>query len=167
MKNLENPAPLVSLFLAGIRDLYWTENYLVRALPQLSKASTSDKLKRSFDHHLQETIEQVKRLEKIFDFLGQEKTASKSETMEELSQESKAVIQDTLAGSSSRDMGIIMASEKVELYEVVTYNGMLLLARKIGRHDIASLLAETLAEELRAASTLEEIAQHEIKGSIV
>lgn len=164
MKNLETPAPLVSLLIAGIRDIYWTENYLVRTLPKLSQASTSDKLKRNFDHHLQETIEQVKRLEKIFDFLGLEKSARKSETMEGLSQESKTVIQDTHPGSSARDRSIILTLGKIKLYEVVTYNGLLLLARKIGKQDIAGLLAETLAEELRAARTLEENTQNEIES---
>lgn len=159
-KNVE-PA-LMELFIDEIKDIYWAEKHLVKTLPKMSKAATSGQLAASINDHLEITKTQVARLEQVFELLGKKPIGKKCEAMEGLAEEGKGVIEDTEAGSATRDVGIIIASQKVEHYEIATYGCLTQIAKVLGLNDVADILAETLAEEKEADELLTTIAENDI-----
>jgi len=153
---------LMELFLDGIRDIYWAENHLVKTLPKMIRSATSEKLSSAIEEHLAQTAGHVKRLEQIFELLGEKAIAKKCDAMEGLSKEGEGIIESTDAGTSTRDVGIILASQKVEHYEIATYGGLTQLAITLGLNDVADLLNETLIEEKTADELLTEIAENDV-----
>lgn len=158
----EKDDSLQELFLDGIKDLYWAENHLVKALPKMIKSASNPALITALTDHLSITKTHVTRLEEVFELLNEKVKAKKCDAMEGLSKEGEGVIEDTDSGSSARDLGIIMASQKVEHYEMSAYTGLSKLAAKLGLNDVSALLTQTLAEEQEADSTLAGIAENNI-----
>jgi len=155
-------SPLKELFIDGVRDLYWAENHLVKSLPKMISAATSPALISAIDAHLSETKGHVARIEQIFSLLGEKAVAKKCDAMEGLTKEGEGVIEETEAGTATRDAGIILASQKVEHYEIATYNGLYQLATTLGLQEVADILEQTLSEEKLADSKLSDIAGNEI-----
>ncbi len=153
---------LRKLFVDGIRDIYWAENHLVKSLPKMINASSAKELKMALKSHLEETKGHVSRLENIFELLGEKAIAKKCDAMEGLTKEGEGIIESTDEGTATRDVGIILASQKVEHYEISTYGGLYQLAITIGLSDVAVILAQTLAEEKLADDKLTDIAENEI-----
>jgi ferritin-like metal-binding protein YciE len=160
--NEEIQSALLELFIDEIKDIYWAEKHLVKALPKMKKAATSPELQEAFENHLEETKGHVERLEEVFSMLEKKPQAKKCDAMEGLVAEGEGVIEDTEAGTATRDVGLILAAQKVEHYEIATYGGLTQLAKTIGREDIAELLGETLGEEKTADELLTEIAESHI-----
>ena len=138
---------LHELFMDGIMDLYWAENHLVKTLPKMIKAATSPALVEAISNHLKETEGHVTRLEQIFQLMGKVPIAKKCDAMEGLAKEGEGIIESTEPGSATRDVGIILASQKVEHYEIATYGTLRVLANTLGLTDAAELLGTTLEEE--------------------
>lgn len=159
MQQLGTEDGLMKLFTDGIKDLYWAENALVKALPKMAKSAGSPDLSAAITNHLQETINQVARLEQVFEILGKSPQAKKCDAMEGLTKEGEGVIEDTDPGTAARDLGIIMASQKVEHYEMAAYTGLIKLAGKLSLDDAASILSQTLAEEQQSDDKLSAIAE--------
>ncbi len=159
-KNTE-PA-LIELFIDEIKDIYWAEKHLTKALPKMKKAASSEELANAIGEHLEVTKTHVGRLEQVFELLGKKAQAKKCEAMEGLVKEGEGIIEDTEDGSATRDVGIILAAQKVEHYEIATYGGLSQLAKTLGLDDIAELLSQTLAEEKEADETLTGIAENDI-----
>ena len=153
---------LEKFFINEIKDIYWAEKHLVKTLPKMQKAAHSDELKTAFGEHLEVTKEHVNRLEKVFELLGEKAQAKKCEAMEGITKEGESIIEDTEAGTATRDVGLIFAAQKVEHYEIATYGGLHQLATTLGKNDIATILAQTLAEEKDADSSLTDIAEKNI-----
>ncbi|MDH5826844.1 ferritin-like domain-containing protein [Sphingobacterium faecium] len=153
---------LNELFLDGIMDLYWAENHLVKTLPKMIKAATSPALVKAITNHLKETEGHVSRLENVFQLLGKEAIAKKCNAMEGLAKEGEEIIESTIAGTATRDVGIILASQKVEHYEIASYGGLLQLSVTLGLTDVAALLEQTLDEEKAADTLLTEVAEDEV-----
>lgn len=153
---------LLELFTDGIKDLYWAENHLLKTLPKMIKAATSAELIAGIESHLEETKTQVTRLEQIFELLGEEALAQKCDAMEGLDKEGDSIIESTEAGTATRDVGIILASQKVEHYEIASYGGLHQLAVTLGLTEVADILAQTLAEEKAADQKLSEVAEANI-----
>lgn len=151
---------LEKYFLEELKDIYWAEKHLTKALPKLQKAATSDELADAFADHLSVTEDQVGRLEEVFEMLGETPRAKKCEAMEGLVNEAQTVIEDTEDGSATRDVALIMAAQKVEHYEIATYGGLTQLAKTLGRDDIAELLGQTLQEEKETDELLTSIAEN-------
>jgi len=160
----EQPA-LLELFTDGIKDIYWAENHLVKTLPKMIKAATSKKLAAAIESHLAETEGHVSRLEQVFELLGAKPQAQKCDAMEGLAKEGEGIIESTEAGTATRDVGIILASQKVEHYEIATYGGLQQLAITLGLDDVAEILQQTLAEEKAADEKLTEVAEADINYS--
>jgi ferritin-like metal-binding protein YciE len=150
---------LREFFLDELQDIYWAEQHLVAALPKLEDAATAEKLKAAFIDHLVATRVHVSRLEEIFAQLGEQPQAKKCEAMAGISAEAEGIIAETEAGSVTRDVGLIMAAQKVEHYEIATYGGLKQLAQTLGCREIAGLLQATLTEEKEADSMLTLIAE--------
>jgi ferritin-like metal-binding protein YciE len=160
--SINTEPALMELFVDEIKDIYWAEKHLVKALPKMQRAVTSGKLAKAIGEHLEVTKTHVSRLEEIFGLLGKKPQAKKCEAMEGLAKEGEGIIEETDKGSSTRDVGIILAGQKVEHYEIATYGGLRQLAATLGLDEVATLLQQTLNEEKEADQTLTRIAENDI-----
>lgn len=158
----QGDAGLEELFLDSIKDIYWAENHLVKVLPKLLKAAGTQRLQEAFSDHLEVTKGHVARLEQIFELLGEKKQAKKCDAMEGLSMEGEGIIEDTLEGTTSREVGLILAAQKTEHYEIATYKGLAKLATALGKNDVAAILSQTLTEEQEADALLASIAENDL-----
>lgn len=150
---------LTELFVDGLKDIYWAEKHLAKALPKMAKAATSDELKSAFETHTTETETHVTRLEEIFGLIGKKAQAKKCAAMEGLLEEGNEVIDSTEKGTMVRDCGLIMAAQKVEHYEIASYGTLRNIARTLGHADAANLLQITLDEEGTTDHLLTELAE--------
>ena len=130
----------------------------------MQKAATSKTLAAAIENHLEETKTHVSRLEHVFELLGEKVQAQKCDAMEGLSKEGEGIIESTEAGTATRDVGIILASQKVEHYEIATYGGLTQLAQTLGLDDVAELLYQTLTEENAADEKLTDVAESDINN---
>ena len=153
---------LTELFVDELKDIYWAEKHLLKALPKMEKAATSQELKQSFADHLEVTREHVTRIEEAFELFEEKAQAKKCEAMDGLTKEAESIIEDTEAGTLTRDVGLIMAAQKVEHYEIATYGSLAQLAKTLGKNDIAELMVQTLEEEKEADELLTSIAENNI-----
>jgi ferritin-like metal-binding protein YciE len=153
---------LEEFFLDELKDIYWAEKHLVKALPKMQKAATSEELANAFAEHTTATEEHVVRLEKVFELLDKKPQAKKCEAMEGLLKEGEEIIADTEKGSATRDVGLILAAQKVEHYEIATYGGLAQLAKTLGRTDIKDILGLTLDEEKQTDELLTSLAEADI-----
>ena len=128
----------------------------------MQKAATSQQLKDAFGTHLEQTRGQVTRLEQVFEIMGKRAQAKKCDAMEGLTKEGESIIEETDKGTATRDVGLIMAAQKVEHYEIATYGSLAQLAKTIGQQEVSDLLGETLAEEKETDELLTGIAENDI-----
>jgi ferritin-like metal-binding protein YciE len=150
---------LEEFFVEELKDIYWAEKKLVKTLPKLQKAATSDELKQAFGNHLSETEGHVERLEKAFEMLGQKAQAKKCDAMEGITEEGASVIEDTEEGTATRDVALVMAGQKAEHYEIASYGGLIQIAKTLGHNDVAKLLLQTLEEEKKTDQILTSISE--------
>jgi ferritin-like metal-binding protein YciE len=146
------------LMVSELKDLYSAEKQITKALPKLVKAATSPELKQAFQSHLEETENQVRRLEQVGEILGKKLSGKKCEGMEGVLKEGPEIVEDTDKGTAVRDAGLITAAQRVEHYEIAGYGGVIAYAKLLGMNDVADLLHETLAEEKAADQKLSKIA---------
>jgi len=150
------------LFVDELKDIYWAEKNLVKALPKMMKAATTEQLKECIQTHTAETQNQITRLEQVFELIGEKAVAKKCEAMAGLIEEGNSIIEDTDEDTMVRDAGIIIGSQKIEHYEIASYGSLVALARIMGFDEAAALLEETLLEEKNADNLLNEIATNYI-----
>jgi ferritin-like metal-binding protein YciE len=149
---------LKELFVEELRDIYWAEKHLTKALPKMKKAATSQELATAFEDHLAVTEKQIERVEQVFELLDMTPRAKKCEAMDGLVKEAQNVIEDMPKGSAVIDAGLIIAGQKVEHYEIAAYGSLVQLAKTMGENEIADLLQQTLDEEKQADQLLTELA---------
>ena len=157
-----NDSKLKEFFVDELKDIYWAEKHLLKALPKMQKAATAEELRNAFEEHLEVTKTHIERLESAFEQLGEKAVAKKCEAMEGITKEGDSIIEDTEEGTATRDVGLILAAQKVEHYEISTYGGLAQLATTLGLDEVASLLQETLQEEKDADVKLTEVAENNI-----
>jgi ferritin-like metal-binding protein YciE len=119
-------------------------------------------LKDAFETHIEQTKEQVSRLEQAFEMMGKKAVGKKCDAMEGLITEGQSIIDETETGTMTRDVALIIAAQKVEHYEIASYGGIVQLAKTLGMDDMAELLAETLQEEKDTDALLTSIAENDI-----
>lgn len=158
----QNPEKLDQFLLDCLKDIYWAEKHLVKALGKMQKAATTQELKDAFADHSETTQEHVSRLEQVFEILGKKAQGKKCEAMEGLTKEADSIIEETETGTMTRDVALIIAAQKVEHYEIATYGGLTQLTKTMGLDDISELLGETLAEEKETDQLLTDIAEAHI-----
>ncbi|KQS36417.1 ferritin-like domain-containing protein [Pedobacter sp. Leaf194] len=134
-------------FIDELKDIYWAEKHLVKALPKMQKAATSPELAAAFEKHTQETQTHIDTLEQVFALLDEKASAKKCDAMEGLLEEANGIIEDTDSGTMVRDAGLILAAQKVEHYEIATYGTLKVFAENMGHTDVAELLGQTLENE--------------------
>jgi ferritin-like metal-binding protein YciE len=160
-----NDTKLQAFFLDCLKDIYWAEKALLKAIPKMKKAATTTQLKTAFQDHLGQTQTHVARLEEVFKILGVTPRAKKCEAMDGIIKEGEDIIGETEAGTATRDVGLILAAQKVEHYEIATYGGLAQLAKTLGNEKAAKLLGQTLAEEKQTDEKLTLIAEKNVNYS--
>jgi ferritin-like metal-binding protein YciE len=149
---------LRELFTEELKDIFWAEKHLTKALPKMAKAATSEELRSAFEEHLTVTEGQIERIEQAFEILEMPARAKKCEAMEGLVIEAQEIIEELPKGTAVRDAGLIIAAQKVEHYEIAAYGSLVQLAKTMGENEIADLLQETLDEEKETDQLLTELA---------
>jgi ferritin-like metal-binding protein YciE len=162
--NVEESA-LNELFLDELKDIYWAEKHLSKALPKMAKAATSEELRAAIEQHKTETDNHIIRLEDAFKSIGEKAVAVKCEAMDGLLKEGDEIVEETEKGSITRDAGIISAAQKIEHYEIASYGTLKTLAGVLGYDDAVELLEATLQEEKNCDSLLTQIAESGINQS--
>jgi ferritin-like metal-binding protein YciE len=148
---------LMKLFEDSLKDIYWAEKALTKALPKMSKKATAEELVTAIDNHLEETEGQVQKLEQVFEIIGKKAVAKKCEAMNGLIKEAEEIMKESEDGAM-RDAGIIAAAQKVEHYEIATYGTLRTFAQTLGLDDAVQLLEEILDEEKAADEKLSDVA---------
>ena len=149
---------LRELYIEELKDLYNAENQLVKALPKMAKAASSDELRQGFEDHLEQTKGHVQRLEQIFQALGESPKGKKCKAMEGLVEEGSEVMHEDFEGALM-DAAIIGAAQRVEHYEIAAYGTVCAFAEELGETEQNSLLNETLQEEKETDEKLTQLAQ--------
>lgn len=144
-----------------IRDLYSAENQLVKALPKMAKAATSDTLREAITSHLEETKGHVERLVEVAELLQIKPGGKKCKAMEGLIEEGKEVLDEDGEGPVI-DVALIAAAQRVEHYEISAYGTARAIAEKLGNTKVAKILQKTLDEEGAADKKLTEISEGEV-----
>lgn len=145
------------LFMNELKDLYSAEKQITRALPKMAKAATSDELRTAFQTHLEETLHQIERLDRIFEMVGHRAGAKTCKGMKGLLEEGEEGMKETSKGEL-RDAAMISAAQRVEHYEMAAYGTVRTLADLMGQQEISKLLQQTLDEEGNADKKLTQIA---------
>ncbi len=148
---------LRNLFEDELKDIYWAEKALTKAIPKMIKNATSEELINALTDHLEATNGHVTRLEEVFTIIGAKAEAKKCEAMAGLIKEAEEIMEQNDKGAV-RDAGIILAGQKVEHYEIATYGTLAAFSKTLGENEATSLLEETLNEEKEADQALSEIA---------
>lgn len=137
---------LKDLLVDELKDIYSAENQITKALPKMAKAAKAPELKKGFELHLEQTREQIARLEQIFEELGESPKGKKCHGMEGLLEEGKELMGEE-AEPEVMDAGLISAAQRVEHYEIAAYGTVKKYAELLGMTKAAQLLDETLMEE--------------------
>jgi ferritin-like metal-binding protein YciE len=153
---------LEKFFTDQLKDIYYAEQQLLKAIPKMKQATTTEDLEDAFDDHLKQTERHVKRLEKVFQIIGKKPEGKKCEAMDGIIKEAEEIIKETKQGTMTRDAALIMAAQKVEHYEIATYGGLVQLAITMGLHRASDILDKTLIEEEDTDALLTEIAETSI-----
>jgi ferritin-like metal-binding protein YciE len=153
---------LMEFFTDELKDIYYAEKLLVKALTKMSKKATTEELQTAFLDHKAQTEEQISRLEEVFGMIGKKPQGKKCEAMTGIVEEVNSVIEDTEDDTLTRDAALIIGAQKAEHYEIATYGGLIQLARTMGHDDIVEVLQETLNEEKETDQLLTSIAESSI-----
>jgi len=149
---------LKHLYVEELKDLYSAENQLLKAIPKMAKASTSEDLRAGFEEHLTQTQEHVVRLEKIFKALGESPKGKKCKGMEGLVSEGAELIEEDPA-PEELDAGLISAAQRVEHYEMAGYGCVSAYAKLLGEDQALSLLRQTFEEEKETDKKLTQLSE--------
>lgn len=152
---------LRDFMIDGLKDLYWAEKTLVKKLPVMKTNATSKKLKDAIEKHLEETQNQVTRLEDAFKALDEKAEAVKCDAMDGLLKEAEGILKETEPGSV-RDAAIIAAAQKIEHYEIASYGTLAAYAQLLDEKEVKTLLKSTLDEEKNCDVDLTKLAISEI-----
>jgi ferritin-like metal-binding protein YciE len=150
------------LFLHFLKDVYYAERQISKALPKMAKAAHSPALREAFTHHREETQIQIERLQKVFETIGKRAQGVTCEAINGLIEECEELLDEAKEPSAMRDSGLIACGQAVEHYEMARYGSLLAWAGALGRHDVVTLLQQTLDEEKKADSLLSQLAEREM-----
>lgn len=159
LQQEESPSFLQKFFIDQLKDMYYAEQELLKALPEVKNAATTEELEDAIEEHMKQTERHVKRLEKVFRMVGQKAEGKKCEAMDGLLRECRNIIRETEEQSMTRDAALVIAAQKIEHYEIASYGGLVSLAVTMGMERAADLLDKTLGEEEDTDQLLTDIAE--------
>ncbi|HRO10566.1 ferritin-like domain-containing protein [Amaricoccus sp.] len=149
---------LDDLFVHFLRDMYYAEKQIVKALPRMARKAESDKLREALEHHLEESQEHVANLEKVFELLDLKPRGVTCEAMDGILDEGKEMMSDA-RDAETRDAGMIASAQAVEHYEITRYGTLIAWATQLGKDDVLPLLRSNLDQEYAADRKLSELAE--------
>jgi ferritin-like metal-binding protein YciE len=157
-KTASSQKGLEELFLDGLKDIYYAEKKITKALPKMAKAAEGQEVTAAFEKHLAETQVQVERLEEAFELLGQPAKAKACPAIDGILEEGDEIAVE-YKGASALDAGLVAAAQAVEHYEIARYGTLITWAELLGKTDVAELLKETLAEEEATDEALTQLGE--------
>ena len=149
---------LHGLFVHTLQDVYFAEQLIVKKLPKMAEKAASQQLKMSFETHLAETKEHVKRLEQVFEILDGNAKAEECPAIEGITEEAEELLKE-IKDPETRDAAMLASAQAVEHYEIARYGTLAAWARQLGNAEAERLLRETLAEEEKADKLLTQLAE--------
>ena len=149
---------LTDLFVETLKDIYYAEKQLLKALPKMAKSAQSTQLRQAFETHRDQTETQIERLEKVFEMCGTRAKAKTCDAILGIVEEGKDIM-DEFKGSDALDAGLIAAAQAAEHYEISRYGALKTWAGQLGMRDAAMLLDETLKEEKQTDQLLSQLAE--------
>jgi ferritin-like metal-binding protein YciE len=152
---------LSDLLEHGLKDIYYAEKKIYRALPKMIKAAEDDALVEALTNHRDETAEQIETLEKAFEAMGLRAKGEKCDAIDGILTEAESILDD-FGGSFASDAAIIFSCQAVEHYEVARYTSMIGFADALGLDDVQKLLQSILDQENAAHTKLEDLAEESI-----
>ncbi len=155
---------LETLFHDSLRDVYYAERKILKALPKMMRAAQSEELRAAFEKHRGETEVQVERLVQVFELMGKRPQAKTCPAIDGIIEEGEEVM-ESFKGSSAIDAGLLAAAQAVEHYEIARYGTLSQWAATLGMSDAADLLDETLAEETATDEALTDLALASVNQS--
>jgi ferritin-like metal-binding protein YciE len=148
---------LSDLFVDTLKDIYYAEKHIYKALPKMAKAAASDELRAAFEKHHGETEGQIERLEQIFEMIGKPARGKKCDAIEGIIDEGKEIMEE-YADTPALDAGLLAAAQAVEHYEISRYGTLKTWANQLGHKDAVKLIDQTLAEEKKTDDALSKLA---------
>ncbi|WP_165217502.1 YciE/YciF ferroxidase family protein [Affinirhizobium pseudoryzae] len=155
---------LDDLFYETLKDIYYAERKISKALPKMARAAQSDELKQAFQMHKDETDGQIERLQQIFELIGKRARGKTCAAIEGIIEEGEEII-DEFKGTPALDAGLLAAAQAVEHYEISRYGTLRAWAKQLGLKDAVSLIEETLAEEERTDEKLTGLAEDTVNAA--
>lgn len=150
------PKKLDDLFLDTLKDIYYAEKQILRALPKMAKAANSPELKQAFETHRDQTEGHVERLTEVFDILGKAPRGKTCDAILGIIEEGKGIIEE-FEGSPALDAGLVAAAQAVEHYEIARYGTLKAWAQQMGLKDAVKLLDQNLGEEEKTDQLLTKL----------
>ena len=148
---------LNDLFYGTLKDIYYAEKKILKALPKMARGAQSPKLKEAFEKHLEETHGHVERLQQVFDILGKRAVGKTCHAIEGIIEEGEEILEE-YKGAPALDAGLVSSAQAVEHYEITRYGTLKRWAEELGLPDAAKLLDQTLAEESKTDAALTGLA---------
>ncbi len=158
MKTLDD------LFLDTLKDVYYAERKILKALPKMKRAAQNEALAAAFDKHHGETEEQIERLQKVFEILGKPARGKTCDAIEGILSEAEDIM-DEFKDSPALDAGLISSAQAVEHYEITRYGTLHRWATELGMKDAAKLLNETLQQEWKTDADLTDLADKTVNDA--
>lgn len=149
---------LNDLFHETLRDIYYAERKILKALPKMARSARSEKLKNAFEKHRDETEGHIERLQQVFEIIGKNPRGKTCQAIEGIVEEAEEIMEE-FKGAPALDAGLLAAAQAVEHYEISRYGTLCTWARELGMKDAASLLEKTLSEESKTDEALTKIAE--------
>ncbi len=154
---------LEDLFLDTVKDIYFAEKQILKALPKMARAATSPQLKAAFTKHREETEIHVERLQKIFELLGKSARGKTCEAILGIIAEAEEITEE-FKGTVALDAGLISSAQAVEHYEITRYGTLRTWAKQLGLKEAQQLLEQTLAEEAATDESLTALAEASVNA---
>jgi ferritin-like metal-binding protein YciE len=154
---------LDTLFHDTLRDIYYAERNILKALPKMKRGAQSEELKQAFETHRAETETHVERLQEVFELLGKRAQGKNCPAIDGIIEEGEEIMSE-YKGTAALDAGLISAAQAVEHYEITRYGTLATWAKQLGREDCAAVLVETLEEEKEADEILTDVAKGRVNA---
>ena len=155
---------LEELFHETLKDIYYAERKILKALPKMARGAQDEKLKAAFLQHKEETEGQVERLQQVFEIIGKRPRAKTCPAIDGIVEEGEEIMEE-FKGSPALDAGLLAAAQAVEHYEISRYGTLRAWAQQLGYKDAVKLLDETLSEESKTDEALTKLAEKAVNSA--
>lgn len=149
---------LDDLFYDTLKDIYYAERQILKALPKMARAAQAPKLKAAFEKHRDETQGQIERLQQVFEIIGKRAQGKTCEAIQGIIAEGEEIMEE-FKGSPALDAGLVSSAQAVEHYEITRYGTLSAWAKQLGHQDAAKLLDASLQEESKTDTDLTQLAE--------